>query len=62
MYVLTASSCMGQQADVAHGLALSGFLKCLPTLDNTSVAEMQPRHERFSNTRTYCSRSRKPHI
>jgi len=62
MYVLTISFCMAPHADVAHSLTFSGFLKCLPKLDNTSVTEMQPRHERFSNTRPYCSRSRKPHI
>jgi len=62
MYVLTISSCMAPQADVARGLTRSGFLKCLPTLDNTNAAEMQPRRERFSITRPCCSRSRKPHI
>ena len=50
VYVLTVSSCMVPLADVAHGLAFFGFLKCLPKLDNTSAAEMKTRHERFSNT------------
>ena len=50
MYVLTISSCTAPQADVDHGLTFSGFLKCLPKLHNTDVAEMKLRHERFSNT------------
>lgn len=62
MLLLTISSCMAPQADVAHGLTFSGLPKCLPKLDNSSITEMQSRHEKFSNTRPYCSRSRKPHI